>query len=183
LLPAFFKTILPEDYTGSGFDRGHACDHEDRSATDAASYATFDMANIFPQAAELNRGPWADLESYCREVARAGYILHILTGGIGEGGIGDHGAARSIGKATRRVVVPAYCWKIILILDQTDALNSRSRLIAVTMPNTKGVTKPWTNYLTTTRQIEQLTGFTFFHDIPEAQQQRMLELKANSFSP
>lgn len=183
LLPPLFKVVLPDDYTGSGFDRGHACNHEDRSATDAASYSTFDMTNIFPQAAELNRGPWVDLESYCRRVARAGYILHIITGGVGEGGIGYRGARRSFGPFARRVTVPAYFWKVVLILDKTDTLNVKSRMLAVLVPNSKTSTQTWTSYLTTPREIERITGYTFFADLPSNQRPRLAELASKPFTP
>src|SRR6267142_6963890 len=53
-LPRGFRRIKPEDYTGSGFDRGHICPHNDRSATDEDSAATFVMTNMVPQAGELN---------------------------------------------------------------------------------------------------------------------------------
>src|SRR5438270_6302531 len=53
-LPPFFRRITPNDYTGSGFDRGHMCPHNDRSATDEDSAATFVMTNMIPQAGEVN---------------------------------------------------------------------------------------------------------------------------------
>lgn len=182
-LPSGFQVILPADYSNSGFDRGHICSHDDRSATNEASYATFVMTNIFPQTAELNRGPWLGLEKYCRQVARAGYVLYIFAGGVGEGGVGYRGARRSFSSGNRKITVPAYCWKVVLILDRTETINARTRMIAVMMPNTNRVSEVWTDYLTTPRDIELVTGFTFFSDAPEEVQQGLHALKTTTFAP
>ena len=58
-LPGGFTQILPKDYTGGGFDRGHMCPHSDRSADDDMSEATFVMSNIIPQSPHLNQKAWA----------------------------------------------------------------------------------------------------------------------------
>lgn len=59
-----------QDYTRTGYDRGHLCPAQDRSAATAAMRSTFAMSNIAPQVPALNRGPWKTTESYCRWLAR-----------------------------------------------------------------------------------------------------------------
>lgn len=79
-LPTGFKRIVPRDYTGTGYDRGHLCPSKDRSATEEDNDATFLMSNIFPQAPGNNRGPWKDLEEYSRYLLKAGNELYIVAG-------------------------------------------------------------------------------------------------------
>src|SRR5262249_48817452 len=42
-LPPGFKKVLPSDYTGTGFDRGHMCPFGDRNGSEEAASATFVM--------------------------------------------------------------------------------------------------------------------------------------------
>jgi endonuclease G len=69
-LPGDFFHVSQHDYSGGGFDRGHMCPHSDRAANPEMSFATFVMSNIIPQAPNVNRKAWAQMEDYCRELVR-----------------------------------------------------------------------------------------------------------------
>lgn len=169
-LPPFFRRIKPDDYTGSGFDRGHLCPHNDRSATDEDSTATFVMTNMIPQAGEVNQKAWNDLEMYCRElVSKHRKRLYIISGPAGVGGTGKKGFRNTVPNG--RVTVPAHCWKVIMVLpdDEGDDLakvTSRTRLIAVIMPNSDNAEHRWDRYRTSVKKVEQLTGYCFFDAVP-----------------
>jgi endonuclease G, mitochondrial len=161
-LPAGFHRVTPDDYTGTGFDRGHVCNSKDRTATEADNSETFSMANMLPQTPDLNRQVWESLESYSRTLAQKGNQLYIVAGG--------YGSLKTIGRSNK-VTVPTNCWKIILVLptgrDASQADKS-ARVIAVDMPNTSGISQdPWTKYTTTVRDIEQKTGYHFFTQLPQ----------------
>lgn len=161
-LPTGFKRVTPDDYTGTGFDRGHVCNSKDRTATEADNSETFSMANMLPQTPDLNRQVWESLESYSRSLAQRGSDLYIIAGG--------YGSAKTIGK-TNKVNVPTNCWKIIVVLpsgrDITQADKS-TRVIAVDMPNVQGISQDtWSKYATTVRDIEQKTGYHFLTDLPQ----------------
>ncbi len=66
-----------QDYTRSGYDRGHLCPAADRSRSKADIRTTFIMTNVCPQAPTLNRGEWKKLETSCRNIARHGQALSI----------------------------------------------------------------------------------------------------------
>jgi len=66
-LASGFYRVTHRDYTGGGFDRGHMCPHSDRANSQEASFATFVMSNIIPQAPNVNQGAWAQLEDYTRD--------------------------------------------------------------------------------------------------------------------
>jgi endonuclease G len=172
-LPSGFRMVTPADYTGSGFDRGHMCDHSDRSATPEASHATFVMTNMIPQSPYVNEEAWAQLEAYCRNlVEREHKHLYIISGPAGQGGEGKKGPKTQIGKRTP-VIVPAQCWKVIMVLDggpgdDLQKVNANTRLIVVIMPNDMTVGEEWAGYRVSVRAVEQLTGYTFFDRVPMA---------------
>jgi endonuclease G len=168
-LPSQFTHVLPRDYTGSGFDRGHLCNSEDRTRNDADNSATFVMTNIVPQTPDLNRGPWVKLESYARTLVRQGNKLSIIAG--------CSGMHTTIGR-TNSVTVPTACWKVIVVLppgrSPLTALKADTRVIAVDMPNTQGIkNKDWRVYLTTVREIEAKTGYDFLSTVPRDMQDQI----------
>lgn len=65
------------DYTRSGYDRGHMVPAADRSASISSMKSTFIMSNVCPQVPSLNRGGWKRLEDGCRSYARNGHPLRI----------------------------------------------------------------------------------------------------------
>jgi endonuclease G len=165
-LPTAFKHVTPRDYTGTGFDRGHMCPSGDRARTAEAAHATFAMSNIVPQAPSLNQKAWADLEAYCRGLVRRNdQTLYIVAGPVGRGGAGATGPAEAIARG--KVTVPAKCWKVILAADgDPPRVGPGARLIAVVMPNDESVGHGWAKYRTSAREVEALTGYTFFDRVP-----------------
>ncbi len=167
-LPAGWYQVLQTDYSGSGFDRGHHCPSGDRTASVADNSATFVMTNMMPQAPDNNQGPWEELESYSRTLAQAGNEMYIYMGGAGQGGVGSNGPLNTV--AAGHVVVPAFTWKVIVVLpngdNDADRVSKTTRVIAVIMPNTQGIrNNSWTIYRTNVRQVERLTGLNFFTNV------------------
>ncbi len=167
LLPEGFAHVTSHVYDGSGFDRGHMCPAKDRSASQEDCDATFYLTNVVPQSPACNQKGWERLESYCRELAQHGHELHIVCGPHGVGGVGKNGRAEEIGKGRLKVTVPNKLWKVILVLPHAGAEPRRNtRVIAVIMPNNQSVGFDWTKYRVAVRDVEKLTGYTFFRDVP-----------------
>lgn len=168
-LPTDWDRVKPSDYTGSGFDRGHMANSEDRSRSAEDNIATFLMTNIIPQAPDNNRGVWVQLENYNRQLVRSGKELFIISGGHGQGGIGEKGLKATVGRG--KVVIPAVTWKVILVLDRPNAgvagVDRNTRTIAVIIPNKQGIkSDPWQQYQTSVKEVENLTGYKFFNNVP-----------------
>ena len=172
-LPNGFVQISPKDYTGGGFDRGHMCPHSDRSASDDMSEATFSMANMIPQSPNVNQKAWAQLESYCRDlVENHNKTLYIIDGPAGQGGTGKKGAKQTVG-SVNKVVAPAKCWKVIMVLNAGQGndlkkVNDNTRLIAVIMPNDMTVGEEWAGYRVSVKDVENLTGYKFFDKVDDS---------------
>jgi endonuclease G len=165
-LPAGFKRILPADYSGSGYDRGHTVPSADRFGDPASNEETFLMTNVVPQAADLNQYVWEKLERYARGIVRRGSDTYTIAGVYGE-------KERLKGK----VVVPTNCWKIIVVLPPGGSvldLDTETRVIAVDMPNENGIKKIyWQRFRVPVREIEQRTGYNFFSDLPTDVQEKI----------
>jgi DNA/RNA endonuclease G (NUC1) len=56
----------PDDYIGTGYDKGHAAPDGDLSWSQQVEYESFLMTNMYPQAGSLNRGIWKLLETSVR---------------------------------------------------------------------------------------------------------------------
>jgi endonuclease G len=155
--------ILPRDYLNSGYDRGHLCPSGDRTASRIANDATFAMSNMLPQEGDVNRFGWAKLEGYTRDLVKRGNEAYVITGG--------YGSKETI--ANGRVNVPTNFWKVIVILpsgkNDLKRINTKTRVIAVDMPNDEGLSqKPWRDYITTVDEIETATGYDLLSKLPEA---------------
>lgn len=56
----------PDDYVGTGYDKGHVAPDGDMSFDERAEYESFLMTNMMPQLGGLNRGIWKLLETSIR---------------------------------------------------------------------------------------------------------------------
>jgi endonuclease G, mitochondrial len=159
-LPAGWYRVQAGDYSGSGYDRGHMCPSGDRTKTVADNSSTFLMTNMIPQAPTNNQVTWASLETYCRTLASQGNELYIISGG--------HGTSGFIGSGM--VALPTTTWKVIMVLpsgsNDVSRVTSSTRLIAVSMPNNNSVSSDWRVYRVSVNDIEALTGYDFFSNVP-----------------
>ncbi|HKG60567.1 MAG TPA: DNA/RNA non-specific endonuclease [Pyrinomonadaceae bacterium] len=162
--------VQSTDYFASGFDRGHLTPNADRDnpASIPLNQETFLMSNMVPQAPNNNQGPWADLENFLRTLLPANEV-YIVAGPAGVGGSGDNGPANTI--ANGHVTVPAFTWKVAVILPLGDndvsRVSASTRVIAVIMPNNNSINSDWHSYLTTVDAVEALTGYDFFANVPD----------------
>lgn len=160
-LPAGWYQVTDDDYSGSGYTRGHMTPSGDRTRSIADNSATFLMTNFVPQTANNNSGPWQQFEDYCRTLANQGNELYIFSGGYG-----------SLGTiAGGKINVPQYTWKVVLILPNGDNDRSRvykaTRAFGIVVPNFEPLVSstPWRNFRVTVDKVEALTGYDFFTNV------------------
>lgn len=163
VLPADFPRYNTADYTGAGdfhgygIDRGHLARSFDRTSGSLDNARTFLFSNIIPQAADLNQGPWAQMENYLGDLARfSGKEVYIITGPAG-----SKGTVKNEGK----MVLPAQVWKVAVIMPHDKGLADIDsyddlEVIAVIAPNDAGVRNAdWTTWKTTVDAVEALSGY------------------------
>jgi endonuclease G len=171
-LPTGYFKATTSNYTNTGFDRGHLCPSDDRTASDTDNSHTFLMTNITPQAPNMNEITWEALEAYCRTLANAGNELYIIAGGYGTGGTGSNGGTTN-SIASGSINVPSHFWKVIVVLpvgtNDVSRVSTGTRVIAVDMPNTQTVNgHAWGYYRTSVDAIESSTGYDFLSNVPAA---------------
>lgn len=147
--------IKPSDYAGSGFDKGHLCPADDRTATREAMNETFLMSNMQPQTHHLNAGAWKSLEDYTRkQVEENNLEAYVYAGCYGEAG-----------RIKDKITVPSMCWKIVVLLPEGNRdlrrINADTRVIAVDMDNTVATKSGWRNHRVSVDELEERTGFDF----------------------
>jgi endonuclease G len=160
-LPKGVYQVTPNDYTDSGYDRGHMVPSADRTRSRQDNSATFLMSNIFPQTEANNRGPWRELENYCRDlIYQQGKSLYIIGGTYGQRDTLAQG----------RVTIPSRLWKVIVIFEgeppTADQVTADTETVAVDIPNSARVDEQWQTYLTAIDRIELATGYDLLSAVP-----------------
>jgi endonuclease G, mitochondrial len=152
-LPTGWYQVRTNDYTGSGFDRGHLCPSADRTLNAEVNQETFLMTNIVPQSPVLNRGAWANLELFARDLARAGYVVHQWVGVYGAGGEGSLGVRQTIGP---NIQVPGRMFKAIWAIPRGETLDSdRAISLLADFPNADSRMQghDWVRFLTSWEEL------------------------------
>ncbi|HEX4342693.1 MAG TPA: DNA/RNA non-specific endonuclease, partial [Verrucomicrobiae bacterium] len=162
-LPADFYEVIDTDYSGVGFDRGHMCPSADRTDNPTDNALVFFFSNIIPQAANNNEGIWANFEDYCRSLVRSGDELMIICGPGGFNG--------SYVQPSQRIMTPGFTWKVVVVIPPgagtaLSRITTSTRCIVIKVPNNNSVASTWQTYVTSAKQIEVDTGFTFFSALP-----------------
>lgn len=153
-------TAVNEDYSRTGYDRGHLAPAGDMKWSTKAMRESFYFSNICPQKPRLNRGLWKDLEEQCRLWAKEEGQLLIVTGPLIDEDM------KRLGK--NRVGIPKAFYKAVcyykdgkykgigFILDNSDNLDLSLQLVA-----------------TTIKSLERATGIDFFPSLPDQEEKEM----------
>jgi len=139
----------PDDYAGTGYDKGHAAPDGDLSWSEQVEYESFLMTNMYPQHGSLNRGIWKLLETSVRGWAvQQNQSFTIFVGAFY--GQGDE----YIGKG---VIVPHGYYKIVI--------NNQTKQIAGwAFPHTKpyvNLGNDLTKFRMPIAQIQQQAGVQY----------------------
>lgn len=159
--------IAPDLYTNSGFDRGHLAPNYAISVLHGpeAQEETFAMSNIIPQSPNLNRQIWRDLEQrVIRRYPRRFSEVWIIVGPV---------YPENPELIGGRVAIPSASYKIIL-----DEHDRGLRALAFLIPQTVTGNEDPAEFLTSIREIEELTGLDFLTALDSSIQDE-IELHAN----
>jgi len=165
VLPADIR-INSNDYTGSGFDRGHILGSADRLNSKEANGQTFYMSNMHPQLAGFNRqGIWYNLEIFLRDNYDTSTFRDTLY--VVKGGTISEGNYTMVGKGGK-LVCPKYFYVAILAFAKKYA-NSNGGYFAIAfwMNHKENSDNPSSKYAITIDQLEERTGIDFFCNLPD----------------
>lgn len=156
-----------DDYSRSGYTRGHLApshamaQHYGREG----QLATFLMTNISPQRAELNNKVWQRIEKWETEVAVKRYgAVWVVTGPIFD---------TTIERLTTslQVEIPDAFYKIVAV--PSEANNGTPLLHAFIVPQDVRGTEGLDAFVTSVDRVEELSGFDFFSELPDALEARL----------
>jgi endonuclease G, mitochondrial len=146
-----------DDYTGSGYDRGHLAPAADMGWSSAAMAESFYYSNMSPQLPGFNRGIWKKLEELVRSWAVEYGDIFIVTGPVLTSGLPSIGPDK--------VSVPKYYYKVILDYSDPDLKG-----IGFILPNASS-SQPLQSFAVTIDSVEHVTGLDFYPALPDDQEQ------------
>jgi len=162
-LPADIRSTL-QDYSNSGYDKGHMCPGGDCNWDANGRDETFRLSNICPQNPNLNRGDWKEIEIACRKWARQYHEVYIVCGPV----FLKSQQHEFIGQ--NRIPVPEAFFKVILC-----AKGSSPKGIGFICRNTDGNRKK-DFYVNSIRQVERITGYRFFPNLADSIKQNVYDM-------
>lgn len=151
--PALEDPVTTDEFTRSGYDRGHMCPAADNKWDMQAMRESFYLTNICPQNHNLNSGDWKELEEACREWACENGKLYVVSGpvlyGTEQATIGYH-----------KIAVPDAFYKVVLCPAPLKGIGFVCR-------NEAG-NRPLDVYALSIDQVERITGIDFFSALPDS---------------
>ena len=154
------------DYTNSGYTRGHLCASSDRQYSKEANQQTFYMSNISPQSGNgfyQSGSAWNTgedkVQAWGYNISRSTDTLYVVKGGtIGEGMIK--------GYIKNEIAIPKYFFMAVLFRS-----GDNYKAIGFYMPHENLKDDPDKKdpkkYLMSIDALEQETGIDFFHNLPD----------------
>lgn len=184
------------DYSRSGFDRGHMApnaDFDTFDVNDESVMNSFLLSNIAPQLHGFNAGIWLFAEKMVRDLSVTFSSVNIISGAIfDEDADGqrdeDSTITRWLKNDTSSVAIPTHFYKIIVRCDtdkkpyhKVPECQGRLDVISFVLPHLAKQPCPKhqssEEYLlqntARVRDIELLTGISFFSGLPPAEQARL----------
>lgn len=137
-----------EDYTRSGFDKGHIAPAADMGWSQTAMIESFFMSNMSPQRPQCNRGIWKKGEEQVRDWAKNYGKLYVVAGPVLKKGLPAIGA--------NQVSIPEFYYKVLL---RPDSLHPEG--IGLIIAN-EGSKMPLKTFAVSIDSVERLTGLDFF---------------------
>lgn len=159
--------VAPDDYSGSGYDRGHMAPNYAIATRfgAGAQRETFLMSNITPQRHTLNAGLWADLEMKIATSYPARYgEVWVFAGPV----FGANSPTLRHG-----VRVPEAFFMIVV-----DENENRLRTLAFLVPQDVPAGADPERYLTSIDEIQKRTGLDFLSDLDDAAERAVEQQRA-----
>ena len=111
------RTITHDDYTKSGYDRGHLTPVDDLQYSYESASSTFVITNVVPMEKSFNRGIWQRLENYVSDFIEKYNEAVIVTGPIFEGNLSYMGKDFNIPIPTSfyKLLVSDKCTEVYIV--------------------------------------------------------------------
>ena len=147
----------------TGYDRGHQIPSADRQVCYEANAQTFYYTNMTPQlGAGLNQSIWADLETAVRGWSSNKDTLYVVTGAMPTSP-SNTSITYARDRSGQNICVPKYYFKALCYLNRSTGV---AYTIAFKLDHKNySSSDSFRNYAISVKELEELTGFTFFPTI------------------
>jgi len=160
-IPSQYRTY-PNDYSKSGFSKGHLCPSADRLCSKDQNKQTFYMSNMQPQYQEHNGGLWNNLEEKVRVWAEGCDTLYVVKAAT------IRSDQLRPEKCNGKLIVPMYFYMALLAYDKNDEKKPYKALALWTLhQKVSDKNKNYGDYAMTIDELEELTGIDFFCNLPD----------------
>lgn len=178
-LPAGCLSPEPDDYKGSGYDRGHMAPSGDRTSSKPGNLDVFSMANIVPQAPQVNQMAWNEFENLTRAYVHRGDEAIVFAGTAG-----------SLGKiAPRGINIPEYTWRVVVVIphevssDDWYRAEDGIQVFATIFSNElKGRSEALNEALVSVDEVEALAGIDLLEGLEDSSENN-LERRVHTPNP
>lgn len=160
------RQAMREDYSNTGWDKGHMAPSADMKWSQTAMTESFYLTNICPQNPDLNGRDWHTLENRVRDWARQYGRVWVVCGPLVEDIFFD-----TIGD--NKITVPDGFFKALLRQDTNGTYHS----IAFIFEN-NSARQPIKNAVVTVNELESLIGYDLFPNLDD-QIEEKIEDNAN----
>ena len=158
--PLIRQSAYPQEYTRSGFDRGHLAPAADMAFSKQTMLDSFLMSNMSPQLQGFNRGVWKRLEELVRTIALKEKEIYVVTGAI----FPSPEEAKHL--PAGRITIPKAFYKAIF--DLTPPV----KMIAFIIPHCSS-NQPLQVFAVSVDEVEKQTGLDFFSKLPDDQEEKL----------
>lgn len=159
-----------DDYSSTGFDKGHLSPAADNNISEEANRESFLMSNMVPQLPSFNRKIWAEIEDWVRAKATEFDTVYVVTGPV---------FANNLGRfSENEITIPGYFYKVLLRFDE-----DKIQTIGFLIPHVGAIGKIQ-DYVVPVNAIETITGIDFFPELDdkiENKAESQMELKKWGF--
>lgn len=161
--PELTESLQPNLGKGiNGYDRGHQIPSGDRTRSRSINEQTFYYTNMTPQiGSKMNQTIWADLEKAVRGWSSATDTLYVITGAMPTTTT-DKTIKYVQDNSGKNMAVPKYYFKVL-----ARKVSGQYQTVGYKLDNTSYSDRNYNIGLVSVKELEEMTGFTFFPDVPE----------------
>lgn len=150
------------------YARGHQIPNADRNGNSTMQKQVFYATNSTPQIQDkFNGGIWEQFETAVRGEVPTRDSLYIATGAV----FRTAGGSESItyirpANDSKQCPVPNYYFKVVLKVKRSGSTITSAMAVGAWFEH-RQYSDSWTNYVVSVDEIERLTGFDFFANLPD----------------
>ncbi len=153
--------VYPEDYKGTGYDKGHLAPYASIDFNYKSSHETFAMTNIAPQHRNLNRKAWRSLEAHIRKWTHTKGNMVVIAGPIF--------SQRPPKLGSSEMSVPHSYYKVVYSI-------RHQQFIGFVFPNKNVSARDLWDHALAIDQVERITGYEFFNRLSKSKQKNKINL-------